>query len=394
MSRPCIACGNCQYLCANSSTIIKKSNMDYEVISTDYLRLNEICPVSNNTEENLRKEELGCYVGYVRGKDRFNSSSGGLTTFILEKLYQQRYIDRVIHVGASDHDATKFEYVISKSVEEINSNKKTRYQLVGYGNMINELISSTERTAFVGVPCMIDAMQKLSRETGINIKYYISIMCGQQKLSSYTDYLMENICEDQIDLHDVAAIDYRDKTDACNANDYSFSVKLKNGSVIRRKAKSYQLNDWGIGFLKPAACDICTNVFADTADVILGDAWIKPYSKDSLGHNVLIVRNNDIKSILDSSSSEKAIFLNKIDKQDVILSQIGALKHRTIGVLVRGHCSTSSYTVTLWNKIYYKFRMHLGSSLATEYTRSKKVSTFTVIKLFFYKIILNSRLYG
>lgn len=39
------------------------------------------------------------------------------------------------------------------------------------------------------------------------------------------------------------------------------------------------------------ACDFCDDVFAETADIALGDAWLPEYVQDGNGTNVVVTRN-------------------------------------------------------------------------------------------------------
>jgi len=45
-------------------------------------------------------------------------------------------------------------------------------------------------------------------------------------------------------------------------------------------------------------------VFAETADVVLGDAWLPEYVQDSDGTNVVVTRNQDIRQLIVKARTE------------------------------------------------------------------------------------------
>ena len=57
--------------------------------------------------------------------------------------------------------------------------------------------------------------------------------------------------------------------------------------------------NWGLGFFKYEACDYCDDIFAETADIAVGDAWLKDYTQDALGNSVVVVRNDQIRVIME-----------------------------------------------------------------------------------------------
>ncbi|MCK4851951.1 MAG: Coenzyme F420 hydrogenase/dehydrogenase, beta subunit C-terminal domain, partial [Candidatus Omnitrophica bacterium] len=48
---------------------------------------------------------------------------------------------------------------------------------------------------------------------------------------------------------------------------------------------------WRDRYFIPNACDFCDDVFAELADITFMDAWLPEYSRDPLGHSIVIVRD-------------------------------------------------------------------------------------------------------
>ena len=56
--------------------------------------------------------------------------------------------------------------------------------------------------------------------------------------------------------------------------------------------------NWAFGAFQPAACNSCDDVFAETADVVFGDAWLPQYTDDWRGTNVVVTRSPEADRIL------------------------------------------------------------------------------------------------
>ena len=53
-------------------------------------------------------------------------------------------------------------------------------------------------------------------------------------------------------------------------------------SVVKRSNEFYGTH-WGYNFFRYSACDACDDVFAETADISVGDAWLDGYIDDPMG---------------------------------------------------------------------------------------------------------------
>lgn len=357
----CIGCGNCSLSYEDSETPYEISDEEF----TPYVNQNrmskvrledDVCVFSpsfisggddnKKVEGTARKREdviigsyLDVYAGRVTNKVALKkSSSGGLTTLILEKLFLNGLIDGVIHVKPSgDKDAGLFEYGVSYSIDQITSARKSRYYLVSYYNVIKSLKDKRGSYAFVGVPCQIEALKSFMAKfpQKFEIAFYIGIFCGHQKLPAYTEYLASQVAKKKLGLRDILSVDYRSKENMTRSDRYNFEFVTKSKKKFRQVSSSIFGNDWGLGIYKPKACDFCSNVFGYNADVILGDAWIEPYVSNDAGTNIAIVRKDLIKTILVEALVNGEIHLDKLQARDAFNSQEATYRHRTIGLQQR-----------------------------------------------------------
>ena len=93
------------------------------------------------------------------------------------------------------------------------------------------------------------------------------------------------------------------------------------------------MTNWGEGMFKYKSCDYCDDVLAETADITIGDAWIPEYTNDSMGTNIIVVRNSQIMNIINKYRDE--LFLEELSEEKIFESQAGGFRHRREGLSYR-----------------------------------------------------------
>ncbi|ART54020.1 hypothetical protein CBP36_17455 [Acidovorax carolinensis] len=278
---------------------------------------------------------LSTYAGFVKDKEeRGSSSSGGLGSWILEELLTRGLIDGVAHVGNSD-EGTLFKYKISRSASEIKAGKKSKYYSTEISEVISKIKSTPGRYAITGVPCFIKAIQLLRNSDPIlkqRIVFTIGLVCGHMKTHAYSDWLA---WEAGVPPGSKYSIDYRHKNPDQPANNYSTLISSQTGTKAIKNS-DIPLNKWGYGLFKPNACEYCDDVFAETADVCIGDAWLPQYVNNPLGTNIVIVRNSLLLNIFnDEISSASKAHIEELSPELIVDSQLGGIRHRTEGLAHR-----------------------------------------------------------
>ena len=278
---------------------------------------------------------MDLYAGYVVEKDfRDLGSSGGMVNWILCTLINNNLVDQVLHVGSrqpTKKDPRLFHFKISKTMEEVHLSSKSRYYPVEMSEVLKYVIDQPGRYAITGVPCFIKAIRLVQMQIPVlkeRIHYSLSLVCGHLKSKQYAEMLAWQC---GIKPDNLLSIDFRKKMPGLNANQYGVEVSgLINGKIAKKYSLISKLygSDWGLCFFKYKACDYCDDLFGETADVTLGDAWIKPYIKDGLGNNIVIVRNSQLNEIIKKGMRYGQLSLDKINSKDVIRSQKNGLFHR------------------------------------------------------------------
>jgi len=361
----CIGCGACSYATQGS---VKMQTSKYGMYSPSFeecfpemnvaIDPASVCPFGkplfNETEiakglfsesANFDKDigyHLSCHAGYVYEDDfRAKGASGGMGTWIALELVKAGHADAVIHVHATGKergDDMLFRYVISNTEEDIRAGAKSRYYPIELSQVLAEIKQSAKRHVFIGIPCMVKTMRMLcAQDADLNAKipFMIGLVCGHLKSKRFAEFIGW-----QCGVHpnELTAIDFRVKKDEGVAYDYCVSVSSdqQEEPIIARNYGLYGM-DWGLGFFKYGACEFCDDVFAETADVTIGDAWLPKFFRDSLGHNVLVVRNPIIAELLQNAAKAKRLCLDDLSVGETAASQDAGLRHRRGGLSYRLH---------------------------------------------------------
>lgn len=316
------------------------------------------CPFAdgNPNEDELAVEKFGAtmaknsHIGYhvatyaghvVEGDYRAEGSSGGVATWILCELLERQAVDYVVHIGPrepSGADGRLFEYVISRTANEVRARSKSRYYPVEMSGVLKVMLQQPGRYALVGIPCFIKAVRLACRQTPVlksRVAFTIGIVCGHLKTTAFAE-----MCAWQcgIGATDLRRIDFRTKRFGFPANDYAVTVDGfadgKPVSVTKPMTALYGGN-WGYGFFKYKACDFCDDVVGETADVSVGDAWLPEYVSDSGGTNIIIVRSLELHLILKEAAVKGRLCLESLSAEKVAASQAGGFRHRREGLAYR-----------------------------------------------------------
>lgn len=352
----CSGCGCCVAVKGSPLTMIMNDEGKYSpVLDKDReVEVLSICPFynTNRNEDEIASELYGNiegikhseytgyyirnYAGYVKeGKYREQGSSGGMGTWIATQLLNKNLVDGIIHVKSSK-EKVLFNYQISKTVDELCEGSKSRYYPVEMSEVLKYVRENPGRYALVGIPCFIKGFRLLAEQDNVikeRIRFTIGLVCGHLK----TDRFAKSIgWQMGIKPSEIEDIDFRVKIEGHNSSDYGVEVKGKvNDEEVIKNSYTNKLytTNWGHGFFKYKACDFCDDVLAETADITVGDAWLPEYIKDSMGTNVIIVRNPIIMNIIEENNNE--LHLDEISIDRVFASQAGGFRHRREGLSYR-----------------------------------------------------------
>ena len=362
----CIGCGVCAGLAPRDLVMKFDREAGYHV---DYYEggcrsgdalpksVKECCPFTNseNNEDTLGARCFGaqdgiefndkigfylkCFAGFDNDEEkRLQSTSGGITTWLLQRLFDERAIDAAICVVPTGDGDTMFEYTLVDDKASMQTARKSRYYPIEMSNVLPEILSSNKRFAFVGIPCFVKAIRLAMMEYPAleeRIRYCFSIFCGHMKTPQFADYL-SRACNTHESL--ISSVDFRKKTTVPPAWNYAFEAESASESKEEKLSiimKDVWGSNWSLSLFMKDACHWCDDVVGETADISFGDAWLYPYSDDPNGTNIVICRNAYLLELLESGYVNDEISLKDLSVEKVIESQAGSFRTRRNGLAYR-----------------------------------------------------------
>ncbi len=275
---------------------------------------------------------LEAFVGYSRVEGhRERGSSGGMASWLLETMMAEGRVDAVVCVGETNAPDRLFTYRILDRVEDIRAAAGSRYYPVDLAEVVARMNSRgpERRYAVVGLPCFLKglglarrALPRLRRR----IPYTIGLTCGHLPNRFYTEHLARL---SGISPRELVSAQYRRKEHTRQAGNYHFRARAADGRVGADVPFSRIAHIWSDGYFQLNACNYCDDVFAETADISLMDAWLPEHRQDPKGHSLLVVRHPDVSALLERGRKVDACRLNSIPVARVAESQRGGIFNKT-----------------------------------------------------------------
>lgn len=319
-------------------------------------RASAICPFGDAPNETVLARELfadapysddaiGRYRGLYAGhspKLRAVAGSGGGTRWFLAELLRRGAVEFVVSVNAKRamEEGDLFSYRVFEDPNQYLENASTSaYYPVTLAALIEELRKRDGRFAITALPCFSRALRSLTRidaDLASRLVCISGIICGGLKGRRYAEYLADQM---QVPPPDLGAINFRGKSLSRTANEkcvevWSSGQHDANPTAVAR-VQDLRGTDYGAGYFKPLACDFCDDVFAETADVSFGDAWMSPYRDDPRGTSLVVVRTAWAQAIIEDGRNRGELIMSELACEDVRASQMSGLRHRRQGLAVR-----------------------------------------------------------
>lgn len=354
----CVGCGACA-VAAPQVVSIQRNAFGYtqavvtQTSESGMLAASSVCPFSSmaKDEDSLANTRFSDCTSYDARVGRYDSlgagrvldenqvvrsSSGGLTTWLLVKLMEMGQIDGVIHFGQAASSSELFAFCVSRSVPEIRNRTKSQYYSGDFSDAVSSIRGDGRRYAFVGVPCYVKAARLLAANDPVlaeQLVFFLGLVCGHMKSAAFAELLAWQV---GVPPSDLTAVDFRVKNQSADAAGYKFHAKgIRPNEQGTEVTRSLVGGNWGHALFQLKACDFCDDIFAETADACLGDAWIPRYVSDWRGTNVVVSRNKLLTEQLLAGCQNGEIFFECLSADDICQSQDGNFRHRWDGLSVR-----------------------------------------------------------
>lgn len=354
----CSGCGVCAYVQPDKFEMkfdpyemIKAHVLDDSIPLDD--RVNLVCPFSNEAQNEdalarelfpdavFSDESLGrynsTYVGFVNeGEFRDKGGSGGTGKWLLRELLNRDLVDYVIQVAPEVVDGELFSYRIFRQGDDLINGAKSAYYPITMDKALAYMKENEGRYAVTAVPCFAKALRNLADNDEVireRLSFVVGIICGHLKSAYFAKLLGW-----QVGVHPDAlkGIDFRGEMPGGVANDKALRARSNDGQTSAPTAtRSLLGGNWGHNFFRYKACDYCDDLMAETADIVIGDAWLPQYIEDPRGHNVIVCRNPVIDELLLNAQAEGRISIEAISSEEVVESQPGGFRDRREGLNYR-----------------------------------------------------------
>jgi len=379
----CIGCGVCAALCPDSILDMRFNKYgEYNPVAISNCTKNcriclNVCPFVN---ENPNEDEIGqdlygsteginyrpeigyfisSYVGHslINGH-RENGASGGMATWFLAKLLEEKQVDYVISVTHTNDPNKLFQYKEFKSVEELRSSSGSVYYPVELSGVINHILKTPGKYAIIGLPCFIKALrlaQKRNRNLQKRVVITLGLTCGQTKSKHYTAYLSAVAGLKGMPVR----VKFRGKDLNRTARDYYFLCSDSNGKDVRLFLSELPFNVWVNRWFTPFSCNYCDDVFCETADITFMDAWLPEFSNDPNGTSFIISRSSEVEKMLNLNLQSNKVSLEKIDIIPLIMSKKGVIDSKKKDIAFRLYINRSKLEIIPKKRIDPKFSFNL-----------------------------------
>ncbi|WP_395244566.1 Coenzyme F420 hydrogenase/dehydrogenase, beta subunit C-terminal domain [Agromyces sp. MMS24-K17] len=351
----CVGCGACSVRTDGrvSVTIGRRRSFEADldgVVDADLRAAGRVCPFSDESRNEdaigtAAFPELphdprvgrysGLFAGRLRDGDRLlGSSSGGLTSWVAEQLLERGDVDGILHVVSSDDPAKGlFAYRATFDAAEYRAQRKSMYYATTFADALASVRGDGRRYAVLGVPCFLRAARLLAEEDaqlGSQLAFFLGLVCGHLKSQAFAESLA---WQAGVPPQDLETVDFRVKVPGRSSSRYDFGAVGPDGEHDVPTA-SLVGGSWGHAMFQIGACDFCDDIFAETADIAFGDAWLPRYKEDWRGTNVIVSRRPELDALLRESDE---LVLDELDLDEVAATQAGNFRHRRIGLRVRLH---------------------------------------------------------
>lgn len=328
----CSACGACNAICPKGAISFEWTNIGrkHAKVALDKCvqcgLCSRVCPsldsqmLHNKYEDPLVGTILATYIGRSTNREIYtNAQSGGVCTAILTYLFETKKIDAAIVCRMSYGDRPVVEGVIIEDFKQLKDCQKSCYTPV---DILSALKNCKEKksVAVVGIPCQIEGLVNL----GIispkfrNITYKIGLVCDGTMCATVMDVMKSYQKEKNI------KIEWRKKFLQRNGEanfNYAMApvcVSSANGAqcIIPKKHRTLIKQM----FTAPR-CKLCYDKINVHADIVLGDPWgMNGYDKVH-GDNVITVRTDVGKLLVEEMNKSEFIVLSEASTDEFIKGQ-------------------------------------------------------------------------
>jgi coenzyme F420-reducing hydrogenase beta subunit len=320
MKRFCVACGACLSACP-SNAIMPITIHGIATIKIDPRKCSncnfcvKVCPIFDYLKDvtyiTNRQSFRQFFIGYACDEQiRNNAAAGGLVTALSSYLLEKGEIDGVLTVKMQGIGPFPF---IAEDLSELKDAQGSIY-FPTYGLKSTKLLKDTKRKmAIVGLPCQINAIEKLIRNNIMrreNVEYLFGLRCYHIHSPWYLDYIVN--CMLQTPMNKINQI-----TSRKHGWQGGINVKSESGTYFVPLVFSWKR---GVGVYNPMGlehlnaqpgCIICKERDNINADITFAEAWF------TIGKSLIIARTEKGSELINRAASEGKIVIESVKEENL-----------------------------------------------------------------------------
>lgn len=360
-NRLCIGCGVCSAVCPRKNIEMTWNEQGYYTATqsggscptTCDLCL-RVCPFADsNANESIIAESIfgkqsklqenslvgnfrSCWVGYSsQVEQRLNGASGGLATWYLRQLLNDKLVDKVICTSPKLAPKPLFHYNICSTEQEIRQSAKSAYYPVHLAAALRTILETEGRYAVTCLPCYAKAI-RLAAECIPRIRErlvcIIGLVCGHSVSSCFADYAAALAGKRS---QPPSRVTFRTKNPQLPATELGTECTWPDGYVETVYWSEGPGEAWSGHWFTPNPCFYCDDIFAETADITFMDAWLPEYESDYRGTSLVIVRSELAQHLIEAGIASGEVKLDSCSPDDVARSQSGVVHYKREGLAHR-----------------------------------------------------------
>lgn len=272
------------------------------------------------------------WVGYATDTGiRSRGTSGGLTVGLLVYLLERKRIDGVLLVGSNRTQPLEHDIRVMTTREEIEDAWGSKYYPMPIAARFREFMergNRNKRYAAVLLGCHMRSLRLMERRIPAlrqTVVLRIGLICGycsgfKGLLDQAEDWKLEK-------LHTIRRIDYRE-------GKWPGNVRIQADGFDKRTS----IYDFlpRLPFTTNQRCMMCSDLMNETADITVGDAWLRELTerKDE-GWSVIAIRNAAAAELVMSAQRDGALHLQPIDTETFVRSQEKPMRYKKSALRVR-----------------------------------------------------------
>lgn len=272
---------------------------------------------------------FGCYEEMLLGRGLGDSpptvSSGGVVTAVLSAALEAGLVEAAAVVGMNPAAPWEARVSVARSAEEVRGAAGSKYSLVPVNSALAQTSALDGPVAYVGLPCHLHGirmLQEAGHPLAANVSCAVGLFCGFNLLPGAVPFLLGKM---GIAPGEVKRVCYRE-------GDWPGSFVVETVDGRKESLPKLAFNFLHLLFL-PRRCTLCPDLFAEAADVSVGDYWHAAAGRKALSS--VIVRNERGRALLENARARGRVELAPLDPADLYRSHAHLVKYKKRALFTR-----------------------------------------------------------